>query len=590
MPNTSMKDLVQKIDNLTSQMIGIENFETAKAQSSACGSYLLRLVKDMYEFMQYHEQEISRIPLDPGNWNKEATDSLRDRLRKLAIYVKSCELLLRIARRCKAFTKINVEFINLQEQKSPVLEINKAGTVEKVINESCSRNTLAEAATHRGITEGVLRTHIQILLRERHKLHAEMQLVKFYEQSLLDLSPRVIWSTKSACYLCHTFLKVHGRYYVPSTHGKLYQAWRYPLQTTSLKGNDHADCQNDNLKALSLKFIRVIDRKLQDCLRNCIIRRRTGCVESRVDLLAVLTPSILSVQSQRVNDNADIATTVSEAKLLERPASASIEEVCHADDDDLISSSNATDEVMVGGKPANATDISVANTARGTVVTPFSKKVFSVTHQCSTLENNKAQLLASNAKDSSLRLKSCDSETPIKAKGKTYRLLKMKHGDIASHVFPVYRNNGDDDDDDDDDDNEEIESEILRIHAPDIHVNLQHFGSMPAPARRRDSCIDGALQQENQTRLLLLNIEISCLCLFNEETSDDSTTTVFDLGNYDDDDDYCVDSPILKEKVKGKESHLPKDILFSVSGLLLKRKSTVLCLRANKNINSGKDE
>ena len=60
------------------------------------------------------------------------------------------------------------------------------------------------------------------------KVHAEIQLLFFYELNPGRLRPRLTCSSKSACYLCNLFFKLHGRFYVPRTHGRLYCQWTLP--------------------------------------------------------------------------------------------------------------------------------------------------------------------------------------------------------------------------------------------------------------------------------------------------------------------------------------------------------------------------
>ena len=60
------------------------------------------------------------------------------------------------------------------------------------------------------------------------KVHAEIQLLFFYELNPKRLRPRVICSSKSACYLCDLFFKLHGQFYIPRTHGRLYYKWTLP--------------------------------------------------------------------------------------------------------------------------------------------------------------------------------------------------------------------------------------------------------------------------------------------------------------------------------------------------------------------------
>ncbi|KAL8766740.1 MAG: hypothetical protein Q9209_006562 [Squamulea sp. 1 TL-2023] len=60
------------------------------------------------------------------------------------------------------------------------------------------------------------------------KVHAEIQLLLFYQQATPLNRPRIIGSSKSACYLCDLFIQRHGQFQVPRTHGRLYDRWIIP--------------------------------------------------------------------------------------------------------------------------------------------------------------------------------------------------------------------------------------------------------------------------------------------------------------------------------------------------------------------------
>ncbi|KJR81941.1 uncharacterized protein SPSK_03147 [Sporothrix schenckii 1099-18] len=67
------------------------------------------------------------------------------------------------------------------------------------------------------------------------KIHAEIQLLFYIEQKQTSPSeihpyfpPRVVRSNKDACFLCNSFIKMHGKIYTSRHHGKLYPGWRLP--------------------------------------------------------------------------------------------------------------------------------------------------------------------------------------------------------------------------------------------------------------------------------------------------------------------------------------------------------------------------
>ncbi|KFY80281.1 hypothetical protein V499_00835, partial [Pseudogymnoascus sp. VKM F-103] len=60
------------------------------------------------------------------------------------------------------------------------------------------------------------------------KVHAEIQLLFFYELHPHLPRPRIICSSKSACYLCNLFFSLHGVFHIRRSHGRLYEKWTLP--------------------------------------------------------------------------------------------------------------------------------------------------------------------------------------------------------------------------------------------------------------------------------------------------------------------------------------------------------------------------
>jgi hypothetical protein len=73
------------------------------------------------------------------------------------------------------------------------------------------------------------------------KVHAEIQLLFFYEMNKVDMPPRIICSSKSPCYLCHLFFGLHGQFHVPDTHGRVYPGWILPIWLGQLGESQRAN-------------------------------------------------------------------------------------------------------------------------------------------------------------------------------------------------------------------------------------------------------------------------------------------------------------------------------------------------------------
>ncbi|OHE98967.1 hypothetical protein CORC01_05657 [Colletotrichum orchidophilum] len=62
------------------------------------------------------------------------------------------------------------------------------------------------------------------------KVHAEVQLIYHYhlKERRSELPPRVIRSSKDACYLCNAFIEAEKTFYTSRCHGRLYPSWKLP--------------------------------------------------------------------------------------------------------------------------------------------------------------------------------------------------------------------------------------------------------------------------------------------------------------------------------------------------------------------------
>ncbi|KAH8719844.1 hypothetical protein HC256_000262 [Beauveria bassiana] len=61
------------------------------------------------------------------------------------------------------------------------------------------------------------------------KIHAEIQLVYCLETHRPKPAPRVVASSKMACFLCNVFLCQAAKVYTKRCHGRLYPAWKLPV-------------------------------------------------------------------------------------------------------------------------------------------------------------------------------------------------------------------------------------------------------------------------------------------------------------------------------------------------------------------------
>lgn len=117
----------------------------------------------------------------------------------------------------------------------PTLKTHLSNTLGKLSRYYSAASSLVCAARDKECR--VFRTiviepfHIDVppsLHKDHIKVHAEIQLLFFYELNDKLPRPRVICSSKSACYLCNLFFSLHGVFHIPRSHGRLYDKWTLP--------------------------------------------------------------------------------------------------------------------------------------------------------------------------------------------------------------------------------------------------------------------------------------------------------------------------------------------------------------------------
>jgi hypothetical protein len=92
-------------------------------------------------------------------------------------------------------------------------------SVEEANQKLCSATGLSP--------EGLLKEYEE-LYRKAPSIHAEIQLVKFYEENPSTNPPKFIGSSEKTCYLCNLFVERHGRFTVSKSCPKLYPRWTVP--------------------------------------------------------------------------------------------------------------------------------------------------------------------------------------------------------------------------------------------------------------------------------------------------------------------------------------------------------------------------
>ncbi|PLB48227.1 hypothetical protein P170DRAFT_359999 [Aspergillus steynii IBT 23096] len=196
----------------------------------------------------------------------EAKESFLNAIGKVSRYAEAPRILRRIAKRFRSARYMTAIPVKLPKDAF-CLPSNGAyapdigSSVARIDHQYSDRKRLNRVFHLLGYTEAqsaslfsgqVLRT-----LREA-KIHAEIQLIIYCELQRPAFPPRVICSSKDACFLCSAFISLHKQMHTPRSHGRLYPGWRLPSvpQLKELEERFNKTLENSIKESLSVLFAR----------------------------------------------------------------------------------------------------------------------------------------------------------------------------------------------------------------------------------------------------------------------------------------------------------------------------------------------
>ncbi|KAK2812897.1 hypothetical protein FQN50_000918 [Emmonsiellopsis sp. PD_5] len=231
-----------------------------------------------------------------GRLNDTTLEFLPKGIGKISQYYSICRELVSAARKYPIFKRIFVEVCVPYSNKSPLSSVPEITLKESLTNLYPGRNQkkintlISQLAAMLGKKNSDLGEEFEnrlALLRNGCKVHAEIQLLLFYELQPDHRRPRVIASSKSACYLCTIFIQTHGAYHMARSHGRLYDGWMLPTWTMGA---------SSSIAQVAQRF----NSNLEDEIRAIINDKRRPFVHPNESVLfshAAWTPSVSTVSN-----------------------------------------------------------------------------------------------------------------------------------------------------------------------------------------------------------------------------------------------------------------------------------------------------
>jgi len=227
-----LRDRTKKLEILSQRL---ESLPVLDIETSATQDILMEIITQAYEFTlkpNLHAALRTSLTLNPS-----LVKFLPDAFGKLGRYFSVASELVCAARdrKCRVFSTIRVESCQI-EVPSTVLALAAPASITEAVSglfQSPDLSKKSKATLKKQLVSSLSQSELEFRkamlgICQNGKVHAEMQLLFFYELHPRNLQPRVICSSKSACYLCNLFIQIHGQFMVPRTHGRLYEKWILP--------------------------------------------------------------------------------------------------------------------------------------------------------------------------------------------------------------------------------------------------------------------------------------------------------------------------------------------------------------------------
>ncbi|KAL8676701.1 MAG: hypothetical protein Q9186_006800 [Xanthomendoza sp. 1 TL-2023] len=231
-------ELKADVEKLHGLFLRLENLETSRAKSSSGLELLVQIViicQQVYDRRILHQVLIGSSRLD----TRSRTSIVR-KITKLSRYYSVSRFLLQAARKYPVFRRVRISAVCFKAPNLPATELDSI-TADFIHGLLDRPKLLKLVSKFPGASSSfAIENHIRQEATLSVPVHAEVQLLFHYESNTCNLPPRIICSSKQACFLCDLFFKIHGRFTVPSTHGRLYEKWALPdaVKTIGSAGGD----------------------------------------------------------------------------------------------------------------------------------------------------------------------------------------------------------------------------------------------------------------------------------------------------------------------------------------------------------------
>ncbi|KAL4915478.1 hypothetical protein BDW62DRAFT_219385 [Aspergillus aurantiobrunneus] len=229
------RDLTETAKNFTIRAKEVKGLLDSWSQYQV-DKNLVKIVESIHQLQQV--QGLSNLIRIIPNQDMSPTsrESLLNIVSKVARYWEAARFLYRTAKKSPLARAMRTVPVRLPKEayaaplingyvpdlQSKIIEATPRGSQQKLLAELCAILDISRQNASDRYAGQVMRT------LTKAKVHAEIQLITHCELQSPEASPRVICSSKDACFLCNLCLQLYQKIYTPRSHGRLYPGWRLP--------------------------------------------------------------------------------------------------------------------------------------------------------------------------------------------------------------------------------------------------------------------------------------------------------------------------------------------------------------------------
>ncbi|XXH02263.1 hypothetical protein Hte_008632 [Hypoxylon texense] len=199
---------------------------------------LEKLVDGIYRLQGVGSLDALFNTIDDRDMHMSSRKSLLGMINKVARYRESARIIYRMAKKFPLVRRMRIEIVRLPAKAFERIP-DRTGYTPKLDTNISSMNGLKKSErnfaylcqlmdTSRTNANNRFAERARKTLREG-KIHAEIQLLYHCKLYITHpRHPRVVCSSKDACWLCNEFILMYKKIHTPKGHGKLYPGWRLP--------------------------------------------------------------------------------------------------------------------------------------------------------------------------------------------------------------------------------------------------------------------------------------------------------------------------------------------------------------------------